>query len=246
MAENQRLRSTLKSTGHSTRTLGEELGVDPKTIQRWVTQGRTPHPNTAERAAKILSVPANFLWPDLDNRTSGSPNEVVNLYPHRSQVPDSLWLEILLAARHEIYFTTYASLFFGEDNPEGIQILKHKANNGVKVRLTLGDPESEAAKIRAKEEGIPVPDRIRMALAYYRPLIESENVEFRIHQTNLYNSIYRFDDQMLINQHIYGTYGYMAPILHLRKVDGGELFPMYEKSESLIWEQSYAAPALHP
>jgi hypothetical protein len=45
---------------------------------------------------------------------------------------------------------------------------------------------------------------------------------------------------MLINQHIYGTYGYVAPILHLRHVDGGDLFETYAKSFSRIWAASYA------
>ena len=62
---------------------------------------------------------------------------------------------------------------------------------------------------------------------------------FHLHRTTLYNSIYRFDDQMMINQHAYGTYGYMAPILHLRKVEGADLFTMYERSFELAWAESY-------
>jgi hypothetical protein len=36
------------------------------------------------------------------------------------------------------------------------------------------------------------------------------------------------------------TYGYVVPILHLRRVDGGDLFEMYAKSFSRIWAASYA------
>ncbi len=79
-----------------------------------------------------------------------------------------------------------------------------------------------------------------MALAYYRPLADVPGVEFRQHQTSLYNSIFRYDDQMLVNQHIYGTYGYLAPILHLRRVPGSDLFDTYARSFELIWaEESY-------
>ena len=52
---NDRLRSTLRSTGFSESGLAEELGVDPKTVQRWITKGRSPHRLTAMRAAKILA-----------------------------------------------------------------------------------------------------------------------------------------------------------------------------------------------
>jgi hypothetical protein len=86
-------------------------------------------------------------------------------------------------------------------------------------------------------EGIP--GRIRMALAYYRPLVGVPGVTFHLHRTTLYNSIYRFDDQMMINQHAYGTYGYMAPILQLRKVEGADLFAMYERSFDMAWAESY-------
>lgn len=81
--------------------------------------------------------------------------------------------------------------------------------------------------------------RIRMALAYYRPLAEVEGVTFHLHATALYNSIFRYDDQMLINQHIYGTYGYLAPILHLRRVPGADLYDTYMRSFERVWEESY-------
>jgi hypothetical protein len=57
--------------------------------------------------------------------------------------------------------------------------------------------------------------------------------------TTLYNSIFRYDDEMLVNSHVYGTYGYMAPILHLRRVEGGTLFDTYARSFELVWGESY-------
>lgn len=65
--------------------------------------------------------------------------------------------------------------------------------------------------------------KIRNALVLYRPLIQTENVEFRAHGTVLYNSIYRADDQVLVNTHVYGFPAPHAPVWHLRKVAGGEL-----------------------
>ncbi len=79
-----------------------------------------------------------------------------------------------------------------------------------------------------------------MALAYYRPLLDVDGVEFRLHATSLYNSIFRYDNDMLVNQHIYGTYGYIAPILHLRKKPGGDLFDTYMRSFDRVWDdESY-------
>jgi len=43
---------------------------------------------------------------------------------------------------------------------------------------------------------------------------------------------------MLINQHVYGMYGYMAPVLHLYRMDGGDFFDMYVRSFGRVWEIS--------
>ena len=45
-----------------------------------------------------------------------------------------------------------------------------------------------------------------------------ENVEIRLHGTILYNSIYRADEQLLVNTHIFGLAASDAPVFHLRKI----------------------------
>lgn len=244
---NDRLRSTLHSNGYSFEQLANDIGVDPKTVQRWVATDRTPHRNTANQVAKLLNVPAIWLWPNLDVLKSGpNSSEVVAFYSHRSDVPKRLWMDLLTDAKDEISIFADASLFLPEDNPDAIPMIQHKAENGTRVRILLGDPNHPAMQLRGKEERLfdGLIGRIRMALAYYRPLLDVEFVSFRLHGTALYNSIFRYDDQMLINQHIYGTYGYLAPILHLRQVTGCDLFETYLRSFELIWEEeSYDAGA---
>ena len=170
------------------------------------------------------------------------PTEFVGLYAHRADTPNELWLNLLKGANDRIDLFANASLFLPEDNPEAISIIKKKASAGVRVRILLGDPSSEAAKLRGYEERLfeGIPGRIQMALAYYRPLVDVDGVEFRLHATSLYNSIFRYDNEMLVNQHIYGTYGYIAPILHLSKKPGGDLFDTYMRSFDRIWDdESY-------
>lgn len=62
--------------------------------------------------------------------------------------------------------------------------------------------------------------KIRNALVLYRRLRNVEGIDFRLHDTILYNSIYRADDQLLVNTHIYGFPVAQAPVIHLRKVAG--------------------------
>jgi hypothetical protein len=165
-------------------------------------------------------------------------DQVVAFYPHRADTPKRLWMDLLIGAQEEINLFANASLFLPEENPEAIEIINNKAASGVRVRILLGDPAHPTMELRGREERLfdAIPGRIRMALAYYR--------EFRLHGTSLYNSIFRYDDQMLVNQHVYGTYGYLAPILHLRKVPSGDLFETYMRSFELVWsEESYSIHA---
>jgi hypothetical protein len=110
-----------------------------------------------------------------------------------------------------------------EDNPESIAIIQRKAEAGMDVRILMADPDSQECIKRGVEERLfdAIPAGVRMALAYYAPLAGVPGVEFRLQAETLYNSIFVYDDEMLVNQHVYGMYGYMAPILHLRRMDGG-------------------------
>jgi hypothetical protein len=59
-------------------------------------------------------------------------------------------------------------------------------------------------------------------------------VEIRLHDTPLYNSIYRFDDDMLINTHVYGILAAYTPVLRIRRVDGA-YFNTYLESFNQVW-----------
>ena len=69
-------------------------------------------------------------------------------------------------------------------------------------------------------------------LGYYRQL--PDGVELRLHDTPLYNSIYRFDDEMLVNVHAYGILAAYTPVMHLRRVDGA-FFNTYVESFERVW-----------
>jgi hypothetical protein len=84
-----------------------------------------------------------------------------------------------------------------------------------------------------------MPSKVRSAIAMFRPLLKaSANVEIRLHGTILYNSIYRADDQLLVNTHIYGTMANNAPVFHLRKIPGGDMVSTYLESFERVWENA--------
>jgi hypothetical protein len=136
----------------------------------------------------------------------------------------------------------YSGLFLSED--AGVQrILKAKASGGVRVRILLGDPDSQVVRDRGDDEGMgdAMGVEIRNALALYRPLRGVPGAEFRFHRTVLYNWIYRADDQVLVNTHVYGVPAAQAPVWHLHKLAGGELTSLYLDSFERVWESGTAA-----
>ncbi len=77
----------------------------------------------------------------------------------------------------------------------------------------LGDPDSPEVAERGHDEeiGEAMAAKIRNALVNYRPLRAVKGAEVRLHRTVLYNSIYRADNQLLVNMHVYGMPGLQRP-----------------------------------
>jgi hypothetical protein len=62
-----------------------------------------------------------------------------------------------------------------------------KAEEGVKLRLAMGDPDREAVRRRGEEEqiGDGLAARVRPGLTYLREAIGAPGVELRFHATTL-------------------------------------------------------------
>jgi hypothetical protein len=65
-----------------------------------------------------------------------------------------------------------------------------------------------------------------------------DGIGFRLHRTVLYNSIYQADDQLVVNTHIYGFAASQAPVLHLRRVAGGDMVTTYLESYERVWDDA--------
>ncbi|MFC7550618.1 Scr1 family TA system antitoxin-like transcriptional regulator [Plantactinospora sp. GCM10030261] len=59
------LRAALADAGQTAESLAERVGVDPKTVARWVTPGRIPHARHRFAAAEALGRDVEDLWPDV-------------------------------------------------------------------------------------------------------------------------------------------------------------------------------------
>ena len=167
------------------------------------------------------------------------PDELGTVYPHRWAVPREVWIRLFGSAEREIAILAYSALFLAEDT--GIlRVLANKGGSGVAVRIALGDPDGPNVAERGEEEGIgdAMSARIRNALMLFRTIGEVENIEIRLHSTVLYNSIYRSDDQLLVNQHSYGIPATQAPVFCLNNTVGSEMTVLYLDSFERVWASS--------
>lgn len=65
---NDALRAALNETGYTTEALAERVGVDPKTVGRWLSKGRIPHARHRVAAAGVLGRNVAEIWPDAARR----------------------------------------------------------------------------------------------------------------------------------------------------------------------------------
>ncbi len=77
--------------------------------------------------------------------------------------------------------------------------------------------------------------KVRNALTLYRPLTEIECIEIRLHEVVLYNSIYRADDQLFVNQHTYGIPAARSPMFCYYGFKRGDIATSYLDSFERIW-----------
>src|SRR5712692_5059699 len=232
---NERLRRAMASANLDLDAVAVAASVDTKTVERWLA-GREPRARHRWAVASLLKRSEAYLWPDA---TAGEV-ELVLVYTHRSDVSPGVWWNLFSSAEREIDLLAYAALFLPEQHISLVDLLRERAASGCSVRILLGDPTSPKIIERGEEEqfGEGIVSRSKVALLHYRPLATSEGVQIRVHGTTLYNSIYRFDNTMLVNAHVYGCNAYSAPVLHLRRRVKGGLFDTYLESFESVWALS--------
>ncbi|MCC3775356.1 helix-turn-helix domain-containing protein [Streptomyces sp. UNOB3_S3] len=247
---NERLRSAIVARGMTVDQVAERIGVDPKTVDRWINNdARKPYRRSQYALANLLGREISYLWPEertaSDVREAGQA-ELIRLYPHRAVVPKELWPALYAKANRSFDVLVYSGFWLSED-PTFFRVVREKSADGVPVRFMLGDPESHAVAQRGDDEGIGagMAGKVRNALVNYTPLFGLPKVEFRLHDTTLYNSLYRADDELLANGHIYGVGAYLAPVLHLTRVPGGELFDSYAESIERVWQGARVITSPH-
>jgi hypothetical protein len=217
--------------------LSVKLAVDPKTVRNWM-RGQVPHPQRRAALVRLLGIDEEMIWSELRALTAAKsrPSELAGVYPRRTAISQKGWLSFFEEAKSEIGILAYSGLFLAED-ARIVRLLSDKSDAGVRIKIALGVPSSQNVTRRGAEEeiGEAMSAKILNSLTLLRPLLQQDRVELRLHDTVLYNSMYRSDDQLLVNQHAYGIPAAHAPVYHYRQSNDSEMFHSYLTSLESIW-----------
>ena len=164
----------LLQAGLTEEDIAARLGVDPKTVRRWIEGRALPYRRHRWALAALLGTAETDLWPQLRSAQPRSA-EVLAIYPRLSAVPSALWRHLLGSAQRVIDLLEQPEqpLVSGHDV---VKVLDERARAGIAIRICLGG----SGEIEADKHG---------ALARYAPLRDSGQAEIRLHQGMLYSFI---------------------------------------------------------
>jgi hypothetical protein len=238
---NEILRRALLNAHLNEVDVAARLEVDPKTVRRWL-EGRLPYSRHRWALAGLLNLNETDLWPEL-HRAQTRPAELLAIYPHRSSIPRDTWRNLFASAKHEIGILDISSLFLAEDSAI-IRVLAQRMEAGVRIRIALHDPNGKRdSRLQAREDvkSTEATD-VLTALKLYHVLQDKQGIAFRFHRSTLYNSIYRADNELLVNQHAYGVPASDGPVLHLRLHSLSSMAAPYFRSFESLWNTARPRP----
>ena len=152
MSCNERLLDAMNRATTTPVALAERIAVDPKTVERWVTQGRVPYPRHRHELAALLGESEAWLWPDAysaDRVGQAARSEVVTVYGHRYQIPAELWARLVGEATTFLDILVYAGLFLPEQTAGLSERLIDQAAAGVKSGSCWGIQPPQLCKCGA-------------------------------------------------------------------------------------------------
>lgn len=246
-SRNPRLREAMLRGRWTNERLAHAVGVDPKTVNRWVNRGRTPHRSTATRAAAVLGAEAHHLWPDLHRPTTRALHpEVRQVWTRRADAPLGLWWDLFTGAHHEIDVLCRTGAFLHIHLPDLVGLLRARARAGCMIRIVLTgtrhlpDPDSTRdAPWSLDPEDTPALHQ--MSLGRFASLTDHPHTTLRTHHT-VHTDLYRADNDMLLTHHLPGTPAARSPLWHLTRTHTG-LFDTHHTAFTHTW--NHATPH-HP
>lgn len=238
---NSALEHHLLEAGFTPARLAEQLGIDEKTVQRWLAGRCRPYLRHQYAVATALRVDRRDLWPDPVAAPGAVGNDLVTLYESRLDIPNRLWTD-LTAVPGDVEILTTDLRWFLENHPVlGAEMNCH-ALEGARVHLTLLD--SDLADSTSTPEALETAAAVRRTLAFLDPMLDIDraiNSQIRLHSGSPL-TIYRFGSEMLVHHALSGLPDSLAPAWHLRRTVEDGPFDRYLVHLRHVWTNSSPVP----
>jgi DNA-binding transcriptional regulator YdaS (Cro superfamily) len=234
------LKITLQHAELTTEQFADIIGVDPKTVQRWVA-GRTPYPRHRTTIARALDRTEHELWPHdvpapaaaadngasvlTDDPTAGGSapgqvvGEVIGSWGQSSDPGSPPLMKFVARARARIDILDANS---GAINAAGlIPAIQEAADAGCTLRVIHNSGSDSAQESRELLPGV-ADDAVRVSDAPSA------------------HALVRADDEMLVLLALAGTGG-SPPLLHLRRQSDHGIFERLVTHFEAHWDQAATA-----
>ena len=239
MEPNRELTLALAEAQMTVEDLADAVGVDLKTAQRWVNEGRTPHPPTRHAVANALGVTTMVLWPHKPTLSrAGASRDIRGAYSNQAGVPLDVWRDLICGARSQIILAGTTVGWLTNYVPNLQEELRARAAARVKIRAIIGE-DSELIEADQLATGPVIPlltDRIATSRNLLAPLAVDGVLQLRSTQSGYGRSVFLGDDQAVASWWIHGQPGTEHPFFHVKRVVPGGIFDGMAGHAEALWE----------
>jgi len=238
---NSALEHHLLEAGLTPARLAEVLGIDEKTVQRWLAGRCRPYPPHQYAVATALRVDRRNLFPDPVAGPGATGNDLVTLYDSRLDIPNELWTELTTAPGDVEILTTDLRWFLENQPVLSAEATRH-ALEGASIHIALLDPDNADSTSNART--LEIAASVRRSLAILDPLLDIDraiNTQIRLH-TGSPLTIYRFGSEMVVHHALVGLPDSLAPAWHLRRTVEDGPFDRYLAHLRHVWRDSTPVP----
>jgi transcriptional regulator with XRE-family HTH domain len=221
---NENLRAALTRAGVAPDDLAQIVGVDVRTVRRWLSGG-TPYARQRAKVARALDTPEHDLWPNTTTVPAAPPSppttrpsDLVAGYPDAGGLGAPDWKALMRDASERI--DLLGDTLIGTLSTAGApELLAAKASHGCRVRVLIYDTHHHLA-----------------------PLLDQPGIEIRLLEMPADYQIHRYDEQLLLTLHVVGPDPDSSPLMHVRRAAPGGMFDRLAHYYDELWEETPEPP----
>jgi lambda repressor-like predicted transcriptional regulator len=242
---NEQLKQALRTNGLEIDDLAEQVGVDVKTAQRWLS-GRTPYPRYRRRVADALNTTERTLWPDevpeFDSGSEPVEREMLGVLG-AGDGPD--WRELATGARDRVELLDLTLADIISDDADA-QLLADAAGRGCRVRVLISHPDSIHLAIAEEQAGryLALAERPAAAAELERvgglltSHVGQQGVELRTFVGAGSYRVLIIDDQAIVRLRLPGVPPEWEPVLRIDRERNPEVLDGFAFHFDAMWQTS--------